>query len=884
MAVNGASPIINTINTTCAYCGVGCGITAKVTDPQLHLVEISGREDHPANYGRLCSKGSALGETVSLEGRLLHPKMAGKPVDWETALDSVARRMQETIRQYGPDSVAIYGSGQLLTEDYYVANKLMKGFIGSANMDTNSRLCMASTVAGQKRAFGTDTVPNNYQDLELADLLVLVGANTAWCHPVLFQRIRAMKEQRPHMKVVVIDPRKTDTCDIADLHLAIKPGTDVLLFNGLLTWLTDHGALDQTYIDEHCEGFEQALTVAKASFINRQQLAAACDIELDDLLRFYQWFATTDKTVTAWSQGVNQSAVGADKVNAIINCHLATGRIGRAGSGPLSLTGQPNAMGGREVGGLANQLAAHMDFTPEDIARVQRFWKAPNMAHAPGKTAVDLFRAIDSEEIKFVWIMGTNPVVSMPNANQVIQALKKCQTVVVSDCIEKTDTAAFADILLPAAPWSEKDGTVTNSERRISRQRALFALTKESKPDWWILSEVARRLGYAEAFNYRCSADIFREHAALSGFENSANGRLRDFNIAPLANITDAEYEAMEPFQWPLVVACEASSTNSGQSRLFSRGRFFTNNGKGNFVATAVPIPVNQPNKHFPLLLNTGRVRDHWHTMTRTALSPRLNQHTDEPFLAVHPEDARRFALQDQGLCTVSSEFGNAVVRVRISADQRCGEVFMPMHWSRQFSKTSFSGVLVNPIVDVVSKQPDLKFTPVHVTTYPVERYGVLFSREKADLSGFEFLTEVRSEHCFRYEVVGDSPVLSGLQSIEYVDNTHGEFRKLWFADAKVQAIWFSGTTYPQCDRQWLQSAFAKTMTINEAWWLLAGVPPQGEDAGKLVCACFGVGEKTICRAIAEHGLTSPEQVGEILQAGTNCGSCIPEIRALINR
>ena len=305
MPVNGAWTT-NTINTTCAYCGVGCGITAKVTNPELHLVEISGREDHPANYGRLCSKGSALGETVTLEGRLLHPQIAGKSVNWTTALNSVAKRMQDTIRQYGPDAVAIYGSGQLLTEGYYVANKLMKGFIGSANIDTNSRLCMVSTVAGHKRAFGSDTVPNNYQDLELADLLVLVGSNTAWCHPVLFQRVRAMKEQRPHMKVVVIDPRKTDTCDIADLHLAIKPGTNVLLFNELLAWLTDHGALDQNYIDQHCQGFEQALATAKTSFTTSKQLASVCDIELDALLHFYQWFTSINRTVTAWSQGVNQ--------------------------------------------------------------------------------------------------------------------------------------------------------------------------------------------------------------------------------------------------------------------------------------------------------------------------------------------------------------------------------------------------------------------------------------------------------------------------------------------------------------------------------------------------------------------------------------------------
>ncbi len=620
-------------------------------------------------------------------------------VVWSEALDELVSRLQETIEHYGPDSVAVYGSGQLLTEDYYVANKLMKGFIGSANMDTNSRLCMASTVAGQKRAFGSDTVPNTYQDLELANLLVLVGSNTAWCHPVLFQRIRAMKEQRPDMKVVVVDPRRTETCDIADLHLAIKPGSDVLLFNGLLSWLADQDALDQTYIDKCCQGFDQALEAARTSFSDMQQLAYACGVEEKALVQFYHWFSETEKTVTAWSQGVNQSAAGTDKVNAMINCHLATGRIGTPGSGPLSLTGQPNAMGGREVGGLANQLAAHMEFTPEDVARVGRFWQAPNMAKSPGKTAVDLFKSIDRGEIRFVWIMGTNPVVSLPDSNRVIKALKKCQTVVVSDCIEHTDTAEFADILLPAAPWSEKDGTVTNSERRISRQRALFPLAGEARPDWWIISEVAGRLGFAEAFDYSGSADIFREHAALSGYENNPEGKVRDFNIAPLARVTDSEYDALEPFQWPLSedavegdidgsrlssITTPVMSNTESKARFFKEGGFFTQNGRANFIATSVQSPLNKPGKSYPLLLNTGRVRDHWHTMTRTGFSARLNQHTDEPFLAMHPDDAERYRLSDQALCQISSEFGKAVVRVQVSDAQRSGEVFMPMHWTRQ--------------------------------------------------------------------------------------------------------------------------------------------------------------------------------------------------------
>ncbi|WP_067586844.1 nitrate reductase [Endozoicomonas ascidiicola] len=880
-----------TINTTCAYCGVGCGITASVSDPDLHLVEIKGREDHPANYGRLCSKGSALGETVSLEGRLLHPKIHGKTVVWPEALDEVTRRLQETIQKYGPDAVAFYGSGQLLTEDYYVANKLMKGFIGSANMDTNSRLCMASTVAGQKRAFGSDTVPNTYQDLEMANLLILVGSNTAWCHPVLFQRIRAMKEQRPEMKVVVIDPRKTDTCDIADLHLPIRPGTDALLFNGLLSWLAEQGTIDLPYIEKHTNDFGQSLEVARASFRDYSQLSELCGLDQETVLQFFHWFSTTEKTVTAWSQGVNQSSSGTDKVNGIINCHLATGRIGLPGSGPLSLTGQPNAMGGREVGGLANQLAAHMDFLPEDIDRVGRFWGTTNMARSPGKTAVDLFRAIDRGAIRFLWVMGTNPVVSMPDGNSIIKALKKCPTVVVSDCIEKTDTTALADIVLPAAPWSEKDGTVTNSERRISRQRALFPLAGGSKPDWWILTQVAKRLGYSDAFDFASSADIFREHAALSGFENNTAGKIRDFNIGTKASISDNEYESMDPFQWPVI-------EDKSQQRLFSAGGFYTDDRRAKFVPTHWQKAANSINAEYPLLLNTGRVRDHWHTMTRTGLSPRLNQHTDEPFLAIHPEDAGSVQLQDQMLCKVSSEFGDAIVRVKHSEAQRVGEVFMPMHWTRQNSQSGFCGVLVNPVVDPVSKQPDLKHTPVKLEPFYHTGNGVLFSREQLSFTDVEYVTEVRSEHGFRYELAGSGldklSVLSDFnkrfEKIEYVDaqsDFQSDFqfdgcRVLWLDQYQVQAIWMSGEGRSACDRQWLQSCFGKSVTALEAWYFLSGTPPKGEDAGRQVCACFGVGENTICRTIRENSISDVSVIGEILKAGTNCGSCIPEIRQLL--
>lgn len=629
--------------TTCPYCGVGCGVSAISGGN----IEIEGDGEHPANFGRLCSKGSTLAQTLRPDGRLLHPMIHGVRASWEQAIHYIARQLQDIIQQYGPDAVAFYVSGQLLTEDYYVANKLMKGFIGSANIDTNSRLCMSSAVAGHKRAFGEDCVPACYEDLELADLIVLTGSNTAWCHPVLFQRIKAAKSRRPNMKVVVIDPRETATCEIADLHLPIKPGTDVLLFNGLLATLADDDAVDHDYIERHCHDFDKALASARTDAPSIAEVARRCDLNPQAVQTFYGWFACTPRTVTCFSQGVNQSSSGTDKVNAIINCHLATGRIGKPGASPFSLTGQPNAMGGREVGGLANQLAAHMDFTPEAIDRVQRFWKAPHMATQPGLKAVDLFDAVEQGKVKAIWIMGTNPVVSMPNADQVKHALQGCPLVIVSDCIASTDTTALAHVLLPAAGWGEKDGTVTNSERRISRQRSLMDCAGEARQDWRILADVATAMGYGDAFDYRSNADVFREHAALSSFENDAAG-FRQFNLAALQGITDAEYDALQPVQWPV------HHPGQGTQRLYGDGFFSTADGKARFVAVSQRAPANSPNQDWPLILNTGRIRDQWHTMTRTSLAPQLNQHKPEPYIEMAPTTARHYGVTEQQIVRIT--------------------------------------------------------------------------------------------------------------------------------------------------------------------------------------------------------------------------------------
>src|SRR6202047_5268362 len=687
--------------TTCPYCGVGCGVLAAPDD--RGGAAISGDPAHPANFGRLCSKGSALGETLGLEERLLYPMIrCGKGVmervAWSDALDHVAHRLSHIIARDGANAVAFYLSGQLLTEDYYVANKLMKGFIGSANVDTNSRLCMSSTVAGHRRAFGADTVPGCYDDLDQADLLVLVGSNAAWCHPVLFQRMLANKLERG-ARIVVIDPRRTDTAGDADLFLGLKPGTDTALFSGLLVELADAGALDRDYIERHTSGFVEALARARDIAGSVAATARATGLSEQDIADFFQMFRTTPRVVTLYSQGVNQSAQGTDKVNAIINCHLATGRIGKPGASPFSLTGQPNAMGGREVGGLANQLAAHMGFSPAEIDRVGRFWGGPRMPQHEGLKAVAMSEAIARGSIKALWIMATNPAVSLPRADEMRAALTSLDLLVISDNVRSTDTiGAVPDVLLPAAAWGEKDGTVTNSERRISRQRAFAPPAGEAKPDWWAGSDGAKRVGFGAAFDYAGPAAIFREHAALSAFENNGT---RDFDLGGLAGLSDADYDALAPLQWPVPVGGAG-----GTKRMFADGRFFTPSRRARFIVIEEPFLAEAAGANFPFLLNTGRVRDQWHTMTRTGLSPKLASHMPDPFVEVNPEDASKLGLAEDGFARVTTAHGNVVLRVNITAAQVPGRIFVPIHWNDETAGRARVGALVHPFTDPHSGQP----------------------------------------------------------------------------------------------------------------------------------------------------------------------------------
>lgn len=807
-------------------------------------------------------------------------------VSWGDALDHVSNRLQHIIAKHGKDAVAFYLSGQLLTEDYYVANKLMKGFIGSANVDTNSRLCMASSVAGHRRAFGSDTVPGNYEDLDQADLVVLTGSNTAWCHPVLFQRILRNKQERG-ARIVVIDPRRTVTAEDADLFLGLKPGSDAALFSGLLVHLSDHDALDNNYIDTHTTGFAAALAQARVIAGSIPATALATGLAESDVADFFALFRTTQRVVTAYSQGVNQSAQGTDKVNAIINCHFATGRIGKIGAGPLSLTGQPNAMGGREVGGLANQLAAHMSFTADDIDRVRRFWKSPGMATREGLKAIQMFEAIGQGQVRALWVMGTNPAVSLPDADAARRAMAALDLFVVSENVLSNDTVnSGAHVVLPALAWGEKSGTVTNSERRISRQRPFLPAPGEARPDWWIVGEVAKRLGFGEAFAYTSPADIFREHAALSGFEN--DGR-RSFDIRGLASIGDDAYDDLHPTTWPL-----RSRASRPQERFFGEGDFQTDDGKGRFIAVEMPALKSRVSSLRPLRLNTGRVRDQWHTMTRTGLSARLGQHILEPYVEIHPDDAEASNIADGSYARLTTDHGSSVLKAVFSAGQQRGTVFAPIHWSDTNASFARVGGLSLSSVDPFSGQPEMKATPVTISPVAYMHRGFIVSRQPLKLphgsqwsraaitGGYGYL--IADNHRTTVWLDWFAEQAAGSEILSYQD-ARGGFRAAALCGGAIELCLFVDAFENAVSWNAIIELFAKGgLTQAERKLLLSGKSAAGASSkGPTVCACFGVGQNTIQDAI-KGGACTVAAVGESLRAGTNCGSCIPEIKRLLSK
>ena len=836
LPVQPEKPRMTDVRTTCAYCGVGCGIRATVTGPRA--VTIKGDAEHPANFGRLCSKGTHLGETVGLEGRLLHPMIGNERAGWDEALDLVADKMRACIAEHGPDSVAFYVSGQLLTEDYYAANKLLKGFVGTANIDTNSRLCMASAVAAHNRAFGEDLVPCSYTDLEEADLILLVGSNTAWCHPVIWQRIEAAREARG-TKIVVIDPRRTETAEQADLHVALAPDGDTALFNALLHAL--HG-------------------MGLADLVPWEGLACDPGVPADVFAQLVDLVAANPRMVTLFSMGANQSVGGTDKGNAIVNLHLATGRIGKPGAGPFSMTGQPNAMGGREVGGLSNTLACHLGFSDAERADVATFWDTDLLCAGPGLKAVDLFRAVDEGRIKFLWVMATNPAVSMPDAGFVREALAKCETLVVSDVIAETDTARLAHIRLPALGWGEKDGTVTNSERRISRQRALFDAPGEARADWRIVAEVGRRLGHADAFSWEKPADVFREYAAMTALA-PRHGKVLD--LSALAALSDEDYETLNPFQW------------GGRHALPS-------------AMQLVPVRAAsvQVDPDFPLRLNTGRYRDQWHTMTRTGLSPKLSQHRREPLLEVHPDDAAAAAIEDGALARVVTPQGSAVFRVSVHSGQRPGEVFVPMHWTDAMAGEGRANRLVAPNVDPVSGQPGFKNGAARIAPVPSDWRAFLVRADAVRPEGLLYWTTARLPQGWLTELAGAGVIdidalLPQGQRLEVADASRGMRRIIVLADdgAVAAALYVTRSgTLPA--RDWI----AAQVGLGEAApaELLAARPASpAPDLGPIVCVCHGIGARTI-EAAARGGACTVAAVGAATAAGTNCGSCRPAIAKLL--
>lgn len=864
------------MKTTCAYCGVGCGIRLNREGDEWQL---QGDEQHPANGGALCVKGASLLESLAFPDRLLYPRWMGQRIGWEEALDTLAARLATIAKESGPEAIGLYLSGQLTTEDYYVANKLMKGYLGSANVDTNSRLCMSSAVVAHQRAFGEDLVPACYEDLELADLVVLTGANTAWTHPVLFRRLQQARARRPGLRLVVLDPRRTMTAEQGDLHLALKPGSDVTLWNGLCRYLLDVDGWDKDYVAQHVSGFEALAAALDDPAWQLDEVARSCGLSRSDLLGFYQLFARTPKTVTLFCQGINQSNQGVDKANAILNAHLMCGRIGKPGAAPFSMTGQPNAMGGREVGGLATQLAAHMGFGEAECDRVQRFWQSPTIVRGPGHKAVELFEAVHRGEIRALWVLGTNPAVSLPDGNRVREALSRCELLVVSEVTANTDTARLAHLLLPAAAWGEKSGTVTNSERTISRQRAFLPLPGEARPDWWALTRLARRLGFGEGFAYEHEHDIFCEHAALSGFENAGE---RQFDISGLAGLTRAEFEALEPLRWPV-----NARWPKGRDRLFEDGRFATPDGRARLLPLAQHFPPQQgagPGEDLPLLLNSGRLRDQWHTMTRTGHVPRLQEAEPWPRVRMGAASLLALGVREGDLVRLGNGLGEALLLAGLDEGLREGEAFLPMHWTDSQCSQGAVNRLIAPVVDPLSGQPMFKQGRVQARAQPTRWEGLWCGRhewrEPVDWWARRPLPE---GNCTLLASWSESPAILWQRL-----GAEGHWLRLplkegWLAVAlagdRIEGLLLVAARRPSIKVDLLASllgtplqAGGLSQTLSQA---LAG-------ESRLVCSCLRVSEERIVDAITRQGVSELPGLQALLGCGSNCGTCLPEIDKLL--
>jgi assimilatory nitrate reductase catalytic subunit len=915
--------------STCPYCGVGCGVIIASQGDQI--TGVRGDPDHPANFGRLCTKGSTLHLTASAEvtrqARLLHPMRrdergaAPYRISWDAALDLATERFAGVIGAHGPDAVGFYISGQLLTEDYYVFNKLAKGLVGTNNIDTNSRLCMSSAVAGYKMTLGADAPPSCYDDVNHADCIFIVGSNTAYAHPILFRRIEDAKAARPGMKVVFCDPRRTDTAEIADLYLPLQPGTDVMLFHGLLHVMLWEGWTNPTYIAAHTTGFEALKALVRDC--TPDLVAQTCGIAKEDLFTAARWFASSPATLSLYCQGLNQSSSGTAKNAALVNLHLATGHIGRPGTGPFSLTGQPNAMGGREVGGLANLLSAHRDLAnPQHRAEVAALWGVPSVPEQPGKTAVEMFQAAADGEIKALWIACTNPAQSMPDQKTVRRALERAEFVVVQEAFATTSSCDHADLLLPASTWGEKEGTVTNSERRISRVRAAVPPPGSARHDWEIVVDFARRLearGAPPLFPYTQPEQIWNEH------RESTRGRDLD--------ITGLSYALLEqgPQQWPFPegAAC-------GRERLYADGIFPTADGKARFAAVTYQ-PLAEPREsRYPFSLTTGRLRDQWHGMSRSGTLGRLFGHVPEPVVQMHPQDVARLALADGDLVHVTSRRGSIVLPVQASHELAPAQAFIAMHWGSEFlggmSSTGEPLAGVNAITTSAycpgSRQPELKHAAVKILKaelpwtllaaawLPAGSVLQVRTQLRTLMARFPFATCVpfssnaplavageRERHgvLFRaaaYESAPDEVLqrleqlldLAGAETLRYADRRKGQRRAVRVhregSELKLQGLLLAGDTRAEA---WLKALLLQELPAQAYGRLLlspgAKPPLAVQQKGPQVCSCLGVEASAIEGHLARCGGSPEERLASLqgaLRCGTNCGSCVPELKRMV--
>jgi assimilatory nitrate reductase catalytic subunit len=813
------------VATTCCFCGVGCGVIASASNNTITAVK--GDPAHPANHGRLCTKGAALHLSTDPAARLLYPEVNGQRATWEQALHYAATKFREIIATHGPDAVAFYISGQLLTEDYYVFNKLAKGLIGTNNVDTNSRLCMSSAVAGYNMSLGADAPPCAYEDIDAADLIMIAGSNTAFAHPVLFQRLEKARASNPALEVIVVDPRATVTARAADLHLAITPGSDVALFNSMLHVLRREGLLALTYMKAHTENYSTLEPLLDSW--TPERAAEVCGIPATQIIQAARMFGQAKAALSLYCQGLNQSTSGTYKNSALINLHLATGQIGKPGAGPFSLTGQPNAMGGREVGGMANLLSGHRDLSnPNDRAEIARFWGIDDIPSKPGKTAVEMFEAIGRGEIKAVWIACTNPAQSMPDVAAVRKALERAELVVVQEAFRDAETCAYADVLLPAATWAEKEGTVTNSERRISRVRAAVSPPGEARPDWEIAVAFANVFPAKAGihFSYASPEEIFNEHRETT--------RGRDLDITGLSY---ALLERDGPQQWPY-----AEGATRGRTRLYADGVFPTLTGRARFVATEYSPPAESPDADYPIRLTTGRLRDQWHTMTRTGLVARLFSHSPEPEILLHRDTLQDFGLADGDLARVTSRRGSIVLKARASSDMRPGDGFVAMHWGARFMAGMGTNALTLAAFDPHSKQPELKHAAVRLEPFAARWRGTFTAAATSELQRSAALFLRQFDYASISLVEGPEILLRLDLAISQDPNP------------KVLAA--------------LERLFGSSADTCASF------------SDRAVCACFKVGESQLRSAVAAGATLAKLQ--KELKCGTNCGSCIPELRRLI--